>query len=73
MRGVDRKIRPEDHCLASLGLMPDSDCEGRIFLYTSHTHDRFFYLHTFCFWTYIFLKDAVTLTADVLHIVMALQ
>ena len=30
-------------------VMPDCDCVGRIFLSSSHTHDRFFFSHTFHF------------------------
>ena len=32
-------------------VMPDCDCEGEIFLSTPHTNDRYFFLHTFHFWT----------------------
>ena len=50
--GVDRKIRPEDHCLASRGFPSDSRLwsQGTNF----STHDRFFFLHTFHFWSQIF-------------------
>ena len=38
--GVDRKICPKSHCLASQDLL--SDHEGQIFLPTQNSHDRFF-------------------------------
>ena len=29
-------------------MMPNSDPEGRIFVYAPNNHDRFFFLYTFC-------------------------
>ena len=74
MWGVDRKIHPKGHCLASRGLpsdarlwscrvMPDCDPKGQTFLSTPHNHLRVFFLHTFHFWTWI---------ADVHHMLMTL-
>ena len=45
MLGWDRKIRPEDHRLASR-VMIIGDREGRIFLSHPHTHDDNFFLLT---------------------------
>ena len=49
MWGWDRKIRPEDHRLASIGLplvMTIDDCEGRIFRSHPHTNNGLFFLLT---------------------------
>ena len=51
--------------------MSDCDPEGRIFLFVPHTHYRFFFLHTFHFWKWVF-DNAVTSFADVCHIVMTI-
>ena len=51
--------------------MPDCDLDGRIFLFAPHTHNRFFILHTFHFWKWVF-ENAVTSIADVHHIVMTI-
>ena len=52
--------------------MPDCGPEERIFLSTPSTHDRFFFLRTFHFWTRIF-NNTVTSIADVRHIVIVLR
>ena len=41
------------------------------FLPVPHTHDRFFFLHTFHFWKWVF-DNAVTLIADICHIVITI-
>ena len=52
--------------------MSDCDPEGRIFLSVPHTsHYRFFFLHTFHFWKWVF-DNAVTSFADVCHIMMTI-
>ena len=46
-----RHKNPSRESLASLDKPRDaSEREGRIFLPTPHTHDRFFFLHTFNVW-----------------------
>ena len=52
-------------------MMPDCDREGRIFLSTPYTHDRSFSCTPFISENRFF-NSAVTLIADVRHIVMTL-
>ena len=52
-------------------MIPECDREGRNFLSTPNTHDRFFFLNTFHFLTDVF-NNAVTSIADVRHFVMTL-
>ena len=49
--------------------MSDCDPEGQIFLYLPHTRDKFFFVHTFHFWNWVF-DNAATSIAEVNHIVI---
>ena len=51
--------------------MLDCKTEGWIFPSVPHTHDRFFFLHTFLFWKWVF-DNAVTSIANARHIVMTI-
>ena len=70
MWGKDRKICPVGHCQVSRGLPSVARLIQKTYFSTyPYIHDRFFFLHTFYFWTLI-SNNAVTLIADVCHIVM---
>ena len=57
MWGKYRKVRPEDHRLASRGLPSDDrDPEGRIFLSHHHTNNGFLFLLTTIYLTKIYFK-----------------
>ena len=58
-------------CQEACRVMQDCHPKGLIFLSIAHTHDRFFFLHTFHFWMRIF-DNAITSIADVRHIVMTI-
>ena len=61
---VGQKKRPEDHSLATRGLLSDS--EGQIFLSYPHTNNGFFILAHHCFFFFLFIirfqKSLNTLT-----------
>ena len=72
--GVHRKIRSEGYCLPAWGLPSDVRLWswGTDFSVCPSHHGRFFFLHTFHFWKWVF-DNAVTSIADVHHILMTIQ
>ena len=73
--GVDRKFRPEGYCLASRGLPSEVRLlsRGRIFLSVPHIHDRYFFLHIFHFWKWLFDNAVTSTIADVRHTEMTIS